>query len=271
MSNTSEQRIMVHCDFSENMNDTIIHGVRMAAIFDKELCLFHALGKNAKEKKLPAQKALGTIIRKLKNDLPKMTISSLTLKGTLQQNIDRIAEQYDGVMLVLTSENIKKKLPALQQSQIPFLFVKGSNREFLQYKRVILPVDFRRVMKETSLWASYFGRFNKSEIEVMVASEKNKDLKKRTRNNTVFIEQLLYKLHLDVLFKPAAKGSFGLPFEALDVCKKNNFDILIIPSSQHISLLDLMIGLPETKIIKKAGTLPVLCINPKKDMYVLCD
>lgn len=271
MSNKSEQRIIVHCDFSEAMNDAIMHGIQIANIFEKELCLFHPLGKNGKSGKLEAQKALGTIIRKLKEDLPRLSISSLTLKGNLQQNIDRIAEQYDGVMLILTSENIKSKLPVLQESQIPFLFVTGSDHKFMRYKKVMLPVDFRKVMKDTSLWASYFGRFNKAEVEVLVATEKHSDETSKTLKNKKFIEKLLFKLHLDVQFTNAAKGSFGLPFEALGKCRENHFDLLIMPSSKHISLLDLIVGLPEMKIIKKAGNMPVLCINPKRDMYVLCD
>jgi hypothetical protein len=182
-----------------------------------------------------------------------------------------VAEQYDGILLVLTSEKVKSKLPALQRSQIPFLFVKGSISNYLEYKHVALPVDFRKVMKDTSLWASYFGRFNHSAISVLSASEKDKEGAHGIKKNLKFIEKLLYKLHLDVNFKTTEKGSFGLPFEALDQCKKNGQDLLIIPSSKNISLIDLIVGLPETKIIKKAGQIPVLCINPKRDMYILCD
>ncbi len=262
---------MVHCDFSESMHDAIVHGIRIADIFKKELCLFHPLGKGGKDEKLAAQKALGTIIRKLKEDLPKMVVSSLTLKGNLQQTIERIAEQYDGVMLVLTSEDIRKKLPALQQSFIPFLFVQGSGKEFLKYDNVMLPVDFRKVMKDTSLWASYFGRFNQANIEILSAQEKNRDQAVMVGKNNKFIEQLLLKLHLDVRFRKAQTGSFGLPFEALGRCLEENFNLMIIPASQHISLLDLLVGLPEKKIIQKAGKMPVLCINPKRDMYILCD
>ncbi len=262
---------MVYCDFSESMHHALMHGARIAGIFRKELCLFHPLGKGDKDKKLAAQKALGSIIRKLKADLPALTISSLTLKGNLYDNIDRIGEQYDGVMLVLTRDKIRQKLPALQISQIPFLFVNGNSSESLQYKRVMLPVDFRKVMKDTSLWASYFGRFNKSEIQVMCANEKAADRLSMIKKNRKFIEKLLFKLHLDVHFTKSKKGSFSLPFEALDHCLKESFNLMIIPSSQHISLLDLIVGLPEKKIINKAGNLPVLCINPKRDMYILCD
>lgn len=262
---------MVLCDFSESMNDAIVHGVRLSSIFKKELCLFSPTHDKGKSDKLAIQKRLSSIIHKLKKDLPNIPISSLTLKGHLTQCIDRVAEQYDGIMLVLSSEKVKSKLPALQQSQIPFLFVKGSDTSSLTYKHVSLPVDFRKVMKDTALWASYFGRFNQSGITVLSASEKNKEHAHGIKKNLKFIEKLLYKLNLDIHFETTKKGSFKLPFESLDQCQKNGQDVLIIPSSKNISLVDLIIGLPETKIIKKAGQIPVLCINPKRDMYILCD
>lgn len=271
MNNYSEQRIMVNCDFSQTMNDTIVHGLRIATIFKKELCLFHALGKKGREDKLEIQKSLGLIIRKLKKDLPGMPISSLTLKGNLSDSIVRLAEQYDGIMLILNSDKLKHKLQALQLSSIPFLFVNGSDEQQLQYSNVLLPVDYRKVMKDTSLWASYFGRFNQSSIQILHANDSDDDRKKQVRKNIKFIEKLLMKLQLDFKFTVANKGSFGLIWEAQNNCNQDKAKLLIIPSSKNISLIDLLIGLPEKKVIKKAKNHSVLCINPKKDMYILCD
>jgi len=262
---------MVYCDFSESMNEAIVHGLRICQIFQKELCLFHPYGKGKKETKLDAQRGLGLIIRRMKEDFPSVTISSLTLKGNLEDNVSRIAEEYDAIMVVLTSDKLKPKIRALQESQIPFLFVKGKSPKDLRYDRVMLPVDYRKVMKDTSLWASYFARFNQSEVDVFSARETNKENQTMVKKNLKFIEQLLLKLELDVNFGHAQKGSFGLPFEALDKCKNEGHNLMIIPASQHISLLDLMIGLPETKLIRQAAEVPVMCINPKRDMYILCD
>ena len=271
MSKTSEQRVMVFCDFSESMNDAIVHGLRISQIFKKELCLFHPYSNAPKDTKLAAQKALGMIIRKLKADFPMVTISSLTLKGNLTQTVARVAEEYDGIMMVLSSDKLKPKIQALQQSQIPFLFINGSSTNSLRYDRIMLPVDYRKVMKDTSLWGSYFGRFNQSAIEVMNANEKNEDNRTMVGKNRKFIKQLLDKLQVEVVFSHALQGSFGLPFEALERCRADAFNLMIIPASRHISLLDLMVGLPETKLIKQAGEIPVMCINPRRDMYILCD
>ena len=222
MSNLSDQRIMVYCDFSQSMNDAIIHGVRIADIFKKELCLFHALGKKGREEKLAVQKSLGIIIRRLKKDLPGMPISGLTLKGNLNDTIHRVAEQYDGIMLILSSNKLKHKIPALQLSSIPFLFVNGSDENQLRYNKILLPVDFRTVMKDTSLWASYFGRFNESSIQILSANDSDSEQKKNVTKNLKFIEKLLMNLQLEVKKQQAKKEVLAWYGRHLMFAKTNN-------------------------------------------------
>jgi hypothetical protein len=41
--------------------------------------------------------------------------------------------------------------------------------------------------------------------------------------------------------------------------------------SSFITLLDLLIGLPEEKIVKKADHFAVLVINPKRETYLVCE
>ena len=270
MNNLSEQKIIVHCDFSESMEAPILHGLQIARIFKKELCLFHPLGSGGKSKK-EAQIKLGQIIRKIKEKNIKIPISSLTQKGDLKDTIDRIAEQYDGIMVILSPDRLKKKLEALQKSQIPFLFVRETNAQSLKYGKIMLPVDYRRTMKNTALWASYFGRFNGASVEILYAKEKNKENSDIICKNLKFIDDLLDKMSMKKKLSEATAGSFRLPFEALARCKQENANLLIIPASQNISLPDLVFGLPESRILKKSGTLPVLCINPNRDMYILCD
>lgn len=271
MSNLSEQRIVVYCDFAKSMDDAIIHGVRMAAIFKKELCLFHPLGSGGKEDRLKVQRKLGKVIRRIKENEQGLVISSLTLKGDLAGSIERIAEDYDGIMLILTPENIKKKLSALQQSSIPFLFINGSGKKYLKYDRVILPLLPAKAAKNTVLWASYFGRFNLSATTILVANEKDEKLQEQTRQNLKFAEELFLKLKLKPQVQQSGHASFDLLSETLNKNLHEAVNLIIIPSGQQSSLIDLITGPQEAKIIRQAGELPVLCINSNRDMYVLCD
>lgn len=269
MSNISDQKVVVVCDFSERMKDVIVHGVRMADILKKELCLL-AIWKDKVQKNQIQEKILQTS-RSLKSNLPNMPISTLLLQKSLQDNMARLTDEYNAVIVVLHQSDVKSGLKAFSESTIAFLFVNGSLPEFLRYKNVLVPIDYRKASKESSLWASYLGRFNKSEVHLVYASETGKDQANKLKNNLRFIKKFLSSLYVKHHFTPGKSNSWGIFMETLIHANEWNGDVMILAGSMNISLIDWIIGLPEEKIISKAGNLPILIINPQKDNCVLCD
>jgi hypothetical protein len=270
MKNISEQKVTVLCDFSPAMNGTILHGIFIAGFLKKELCLLSLIGKK-NDNKTELHDRLEETARTIKSKARQMTVSTLVLKGALEQNAERLTDQYDSVLLILDKEQLSEKLKALQESTIPFLFVEGKATDFIGYKQVTLPVDYRKEMKETSLWASYFGRFNKAEVVVYIAFEHRAENGKKIKANLFFIRKFLKKLQVLHTVREGHSNSWKIQSEAMQNAQDGNGDVLVILGSKHITPIDLLIGLPEKKIIRKAGRLPVLCINPSKDMHILCD
>lgn len=267
----SEQKVMVYCDFSESDYQSIAHGIRISEIFQLELCLFHPVEGKEIDAKANAQLRLTSLIKRVKPNVSHIPMSSLCLKGSLKDTIGRVVGGFDGIVLVCANTNLKMKVQALQQSRIPFLFVGESKRKRFAYKEIMVPLDYRRVMKSSSLWGTYFARFNHSNVELLVAHETDSSNKKKLKLNIKSFERIMRGFGLETKKTNASKSSFALPNEALFRAKAQKSDLLIIPASQKVTLLDLWIGLPETKLIKQAEGLPVMCINPSHDMLVLCD
>jgi hypothetical protein len=269
MSNSSDQKIVVICDFSERMKEVVVHGVRMADVLRKELCLT-AIWKN-KDQKIILQEKLIEVSKRLKANLPDMEISWLLLQKSLHDNMQKLVDDYEAVLVVLHQADISWALKAFRQSSIAFLFVNGEIPRFLSYKNVMVPIDFRKASKETSLWASYFGRFNRAQVQLIYAHETDSDQADKLMRNLNFFQKFLSSLN--VRYQPIAgkTSSWGICNETLTNADQWNGDVMIFSGSSAISLIDLLIGLPEKKIIKKAGSLPILLINPRKDICVLCD
>lgn len=265
----SDQKVIVVCDFSERMNEVIVHGARMADILKKELCLF-ALWKD-KSQKTEVQEKLIQMSRNLKSRLPDLQVSNLILRNSLHDNIEKLVNDYNSVLVILHQDLIKNSLKAFRESSIPFLFVSGSSAEYLQYKNVLVPVDYRKASKETSLWASYLGRFNRSLIQVIYARESNRDDENRLMRNVKFFEKFLSSLNVRLSLIEGKSSSWGICKETLENAQKLKGDVMIFSGSSTISLIDLMIGLPEKRIVQKAGNLPVMLINPRKDICMICD
>jgi hypothetical protein len=269
MQPVSDQKIIVLCDFSEQMNEVIVHGARMADMLRKELCLF-GLWKN-KLQKTQVQEKLVDLSRNLKKRLPELQISNLVLKNSLSDNIDKLVNEYNAVLLVLHQSSVGFTLKAFRESSIAFLYVSGNSPEYLQYKNVLVPVDYRKASKETSLWASYFGRFNKALIQVIYARETNKEDEARLIRNVGFFEKFLNSLHVRHQLVAGKSSSWGICKETLNRSAEWKGDLMIFSGSSSITLLDLLIGLPEKRIVLRAGNLPIMLINPRKDICMMCD
>ncbi len=269
MTQLSDQKILVVCDFTDHMNEVIAHGARMADILRKELCLF-ALWKDKKQK-TEIQEKLSQLSRSMKSKLPDLQVSNLVLKNSLEDNISRVVNEYNAVLVVLHQTRIRQAMKAFRESSIAFLFVNGNDPEYLQYKNVLVPLDSRKASKETSLWASYFGRFNKSLIQVIYAHETNREQADRLKKNVAFFEKFLSSLNVKHQLVAGKTSSWGICNETLEKANEWKGDLMIFSGSSSITLLDLLIGLPEKKIVQKAGHLPILLINPRKDICMICD
>lgn len=265
----SEQKIIVICDFSERMKEVIIHGARMADMLKKELCLT-AIWKDKSQKSEIQDKIVQTT-RNLKLNLPDLPISWLLLQKSLRDNMQKLVDEYNGVLVVLHQNDIHWVLKAFQQSSIAFLFVNGELPRFLSYKNVLVPVDYRKASKETSLWASYLGRFNRSQVQLIYAHETNNEDAGRLMKNLEFFKKFLSSLNVRHHEIAGKSSSWGICNETLERAEEWLGDMMIFSGSSSITLLDLMIGLPEKRIIKKAGNLSVMLINPRKDICMMCD
>lgn len=265
----SEQKIIVICDFSERMKEVIIHGARMADMLKKELCLT-AIWKDKSQKSEIQDKIVQTT-RNLKLNLPDLPISWLLLQKSLRDNMQKLVDEYNGVLVVLHQTDIQWVLKAFQQSSIAFLFVNGELPRFLSYKNVLVPIDYRKASKETSLWASYLGRFNRSQVQLIYAHETNNEDAGRLMKNLEFFKKFLSSLNVRHQQIAGKASSWGICNETLNRADEWMGDLMIFSGSSSITLLDLMIGLPEKRIVKKAGHLPILLINPRKDICMMCD
>ena len=269
MSNISEQKIVVICDFSDRMKEVIVHGVSLAGILNKEICLT-AIWKT-KYQKTWLQGKLIKATQSIKQNVPELRVSSLLLKNSLRDNMEKLAWDYDAVMVVIHQYDIKIGLKAFRESSIAFLFVKGDSPEFLNYKNVLLPLDYRKATKETALWASFFGRFNRSQVHVIYACETDKEQAVSLMKNLNFIQKFLSNLNVACKVIAGKSSSWGICNETLVNALKLKGDVMIFAGSAYVSMIDLLIGLPEKRIIKRAGDLPILIINPRKEICVMCD
>jgi len=163
------------------------------------------------------------------------------------------------------STEIQQLLNSCRLLRIPYLFYKPSN-ELIQFRKILLPISFLIEELEKAQFAAAFGRFFDAEISLLLA----KDYGRKALINSQKIISVLEKFNLKANIIKGQKDSFKINQEALRIAENEQFDILIVSASREYGLDDLIFGSMEQKLIKKS-TKSILLINPRDDLYVLCD
>ena len=270
MSERKEQKIVVLINLTPSDKSLILNGIKIASVFNKELCLVYHYQKKEKEKRNSIRQKLQDYLVPVKNEIPGMKTSTLLISVPVSEMPDLLADDYEAIMLIAEASRFRSYAGAAAASPVPFLFT-NPEAQVSSFSRIVMPVDIRKENSDSASWCSWFGRFNRSEIVVVGANDKSKEMQKMTGQNILLIKKLFNKFHIQHKIYRGRKTSLGNTFEALELAKSSGSDLLVILGSSTITPLDWLVGLPERKIIGHAEKLPVLFINPRRDNYILCD
>ena len=178
------------------------------------------------------------------------------------------AEEASFLFIQLPNEqtkNIRKLLNNCRDLRIPYLFYKDSFKEFDLHK-VILPIGFLEEEMEKAQFASAFGRFCGSEIKMLLAN----DYGSKAATNAEKMKQLFDKFDFKYSLEKATKDSFKVEAESIQVAENKHAGIIIVSASRDYGLDDILFGPKEYHLVKKSSV-PVLLVNPRGDLYALCD
>ena len=140
-----------------------------------------------------------------------------------------------------------------------------------QLNNVAMVVDFKKESKDKFIWSSYFPRFIGSQMHVLYYDYKDQFLHSKWYANM----QQLHKLYtgLNISFQPhiiSSKSTFP-DINALRFSNENGYDLLICVTTKERDTLEMFIGTQEMCTIKNSYHIPILFLNPREDLYVLCD
>lgn len=270
MSEKKEQKIIVFTTFTTADKTLILNGIKLASVFKKELCLVYQTNNRKTINSEKIKQRLMAFTVPLKQEIPTLKTSVLILKANLREAPEILADDHEAILLVADSTRFKTYSKAVTESPVPFLFV-HSNGPVSMFKNIVLPIDLRKEISDSTLWSSWFGRFNQAHVIAIAANDKNRESQTQVARNVDFAKKLFLKLNVSHKLYKGRRSSLQNSFEALDFAQSENADLLILLGSSVITPLDWLIGLPERKIIRNAGSLPVLLVNPRRDNYILCD
>jgi nucleotide-binding universal stress UspA family protein len=200
-------------------------------------------------------------------------LHSLTIGDKTEDNVVRLGdvadvlEQLDASLLVVELTNklsVQTYLDAFRALRIPYLFVRAGQKP--NFEKVALPISFLIEDKEKGPFAAAFGRFFKSQLVIF----QPKDYGTKALQNIDAIKTLLDSFQLNYEVRKASKDSNGVEREAANWAASGEAGLVLVSASREYGLDDLLFGSKERKMITRTNV-PIMLINPRGDLYTLCD
>lgn len=202
----------------------------------------------------------------------------VALKGDWPTAISGLPTAFNAVLAIAWCDPEAKKgcfthekqiLKNFKECKIGYLVV-GKGVE--QINTVGLTLNHQRESKEKLIWASYFARFFHSRIVVMHHPYKDAAFLGRWKNNMRYMEKIFSGLNIAYETQVIEGGNeFGNPdLTAIDAPGTELF-IALVADKREKDLGDLFATPPELKLLRNKRQLPVLFLNQRDDLYILCD
>jgi hypothetical protein len=266
-----EQKIFVWCDFTQGIEEAILHGFLIASILKKELCLIHLLEVDDENLAQSYSNRLKKIVSELGLLSDPVIIRYLVVKQDLITTLVDLAELYECLALVAHKDIAPVLLPYLQFAAFPFLFVSAKTNIEPIYKNIVVPVGYMKKCKDLALWASYLGRHNSAQINLYVSDDGKGNDQITVKNNLFSIQRFYNKFNFPSQVIQSASPTWKLQKASLAYAFSETNALLIIAGSYHTTFLDSLLGLTELKVIRNSHDLSVMCVNSQLDFYSICN
>lgn len=249
------------------------HGVQLAEVFQASLTVMANFDLHLPDKpSIPGKE----FIDKLQNIILNAKNGQVITDYVFPETLFRYADEHNTAMFVIGVDknakegffNVKKAIKLIRQSRFPVMTVTTNHTDTTCYKHILLPLDIERQNKEKALWAGYFSRFYGSVIHILYPKYKDEGLVKLVHDNVAFVEKLYENLEI-TYEKHETQPHNYLDAYALEFAPQVNAGASVIMMTRYYTLADVLTGPRERKIIG-SSELPILCINQRDDLYVLC-
>lgn len=245
------------------------HGLVLAGVFEASLIL---VGTKLLEN-------MDDIKNHLLSINPDIQIKEQSFKKIGDKSFLKFINESETAALVLSASKSKndyifwhkKVLKLIRKLRVPSLVCGRKGGVQSDYKNILLPIDSHQQTKEKVLWAGYFYRFYKSNINVLTYNYQDEYLKNRIKHNFDFLIRLYANLEVEYIHHSIDfDDNSTIDEKALQLAPDYEAGLVLIMTTRYKNIFDFIYGVPELKILANDDNLPILCLNRRDDLYVLC-
>lgn len=279
MKNKKVQNILVYTDFTEIGNKSIEWGIFFAQKFKRGLQIVHVINENSNLffNKWNIYNDVKFALEKLCDEIHQtynINCEYYFDEGCTCTIINTTAERVDAFLVVIGNHGKNDPqflsgtslIKIVRKSRIPYFIVQKKSLSPDNKKSIVFPIDSRKEMKEKTGWVTYFAKNIGTHIKLLVDGMDDE----RVINNIKFCSNFFEKYNLNYNIEKLNKSPLNIDKFSLKLCSNDDTFCLAIITTKNENFLHKIFGFPETTVISNSKHIPVLCINPKKNLYIPC-
>ncbi|MBQ9311917.1 MAG: hypothetical protein IJ213_02610 [Bacteroidales bacterium] len=275
-----DQFIIAYITDLDNCDDVVKWSEKLALMLNKGIILLHI----SDPQYTPLSTSEAEV--KLKKINEKINIplshSYAAVKGKTKDIIHSVGDLLNGVVIVskvLNSKNdnnktsplsVKSILKNFSTSRLAY-FVFSSEYTEQNFEEVILSMNALKESKEKVLWASYFGRFSHSRINIFYHRYKDEYLQKQLNLNIGFCRKMFKNFKIETLNVHILNRKKNIDLQAIEYAEEKEKNLCIFQTTNNKSIVDFLFGSSEEKVLKTMQKVPVLFLNQRDDIFVMCE
>ena len=260
-------------------HEVVSHACFLARMLNKGLILLYV--EDTHYRLAPVNEVEKTLLQ-IESEHPDVHPAHVAMKGKTREVIDVLPTLLNGVIAVAGVDAAARRhspthprevLHNFGGCKIAYVTVQQPLTDPSAYQHVGYGIDSRKESKEKLIWASYFSRFNHSQLTMLHFNYSDEGLRNKWNNNIRFMNKFFNGL--GVTYKQQAVEGRAL-FPETVVCDTAahigcGLFISVTTDTRDLDIIEWFAGTQEQRTIHNRHRLPVLFINPRNDIYVLCD
>ena len=264
-----KKTILVTWDFSNPALNALKHAAKIGRIVENNVLLFHVVMEPSEAAQ--AEEKLKEACKKHTEELGH-EIGYVLREGSIFDEIsDYASEEANNVnFVILGTHGMKgsqklfgsKALRVINGSTVPFLVVQKEPSDKERFTDIVFPIDFKSENKEKLQWAIFLGKYLNSKVHLFKAPAKDKSLQKKINVNLNFAIRFLIQNNIEYEIHTASDGKNFMK-ETLRFTKSIGADLILITTTKHMTLMDLIFAAKEQYLIANDEGIPVMCVNPR--------
>lgn len=276
-----DQFVIAYLTDLEQVDKVMSHACYLSKMINKGLILTHISDPRYTSTTTgEAESRLKEIVDEWSSQHSGFAMTYAALKGNSREVISLLPTLLNAVAVVAeVDRHAARRKPTSKQNllrdfgecKVAYLTVQDVLDGEKPYSDVAMAIDFRKESKEKYIWASYFARFNSSAVHVLYYDYKDEFLHHKWYSNMKFLHRLYS--NLNITFQPhimESKSTFP-DINALRFAHSQGYSLLVSITTKERDGLEFFMGVQESRTLVNKERIPVLFLNPREDLYVICD